>query len=58
MFSDELVEYQDLMNRKKGGLIEEFKLSAPVWSALHLRELLSKETYEEAQTLDYLPGED
>ncbi|MBN3037995.1 MAG: hypothetical protein JW869_01100 [Candidatus Omnitrophica bacterium] len=58
MFSDEFAEYQDLMNRKKGALIEEFKLSAPVWSALHLRELLSKETYEEARVLDYLPGED
>lgn len=42
-------KYDRLLNQRKKGLIDEFELTIPIWSALHLRSSLTTETYEEAE---------
>lgn len=47
-FGKKFKEYDKLLSQKNKGVIDEFKLTIPVWSALHLRSLLTQETYEQA----------
>lgn len=54
MFGRQLEEYDRLKSRKKEGMVDEFELSVPVWSALQLRSLLTKQTYEEVKEGDFL----
>ena len=42
-------KYDRLLSQRKKGLIDEFELTIPVWSALHLRSLLTTETYEKTE---------
>jgi hypothetical protein len=52
-FTRNFREYEKLLSQKNKGKISEFKLTIPVWSALHLRSLLTQETYEQAEGLKY-----
>ncbi len=49
IFGRDFREYEQLLSQKDKGEISEFKLTIPVWSALHLRSLLTQETYEQAE---------
>ncbi|MBU3933881.1 MAG: hypothetical protein KKH11_04375 [Candidatus Omnitrophica bacterium] len=48
-FRNGFEKYDRLLSQRKKGLIDEFELAIPVWSALHLRSLLTTETYEETE---------
>ncbi|MFH1045509.1 MAG: hypothetical protein V1727_00910 [Candidatus Omnitrophota bacterium] len=49
IFADEFKAHEELEGQKRSGQIEDFTLSTPAWSALHLRDILTTQTYEEAK---------
>lgn len=54
VFKEDSREYDKLVSQKKQGAIKEFSLTIPVWSVLHLRRLLTSETYADIEKIDYL----